>query len=88
MFEAFGDDSEGKCLNSRDGFVTIRAVAHDTSQAGHFREPATVVFPIELNRKSHVGTVTSGLAAQQALHPTSRARVSGLFVARSSAARG
>ena len=72
MFEAFGDDSERERLNSRDGFVAVRAIAHDAGQAWYFGEPTTVVFAIELNRKCHAGTVTSGPAVQQALHATSR----------------
>ena len=62
MFEAFGDDSEGERLNSHDGFVAVRAIAHDAGQAGYLGEPAAVIFAIELNRKCHAGTVTSGPA--------------------------
>ena len=62
VFEAFGDDSEGEGLNARDGFVMVRAIAHDAGQGGYLGEPAAIVFALELNRKCHAGTVTSGPA--------------------------
>lgn len=60
VLEALCDDAKGESLHARDGFVAVRAVAHDAGQRRHFGEPAAIVFAIELNRKRHAGTVTSG----------------------------
>ena len=62
MFEALGDHSKGKGLNTGDGFVTVRAVAHHASQARHLGQPPAVIFAFKLNRKGHAGTVASGPA--------------------------
>ena len=61
MFEAFSNDAEGQGLNARDGFIPVGAVAHDAGQRRHFGQPPAVVLAFQLDRKSHAGTVTSGL---------------------------
>ena len=65
VFEALGDHSKSKGLNTGDGLVTVYAVTHHASKARHLGQPSAVIFPFEFNRKSHVGTVTSGPAVQQ-----------------------
>ena len=70
VFEALGDHSKSKGLNTGDGLVTVYAVTHHASKARHLGQPSAVIFPFEFNRKSHVGTVTSGPAVQHQMEPT------------------
>jgi hypothetical protein len=70
MFEAFGNHPERQRLHVGDGFITVGAVAHDTSQGGHLGEPATVVFAFDLDRKDHVATVPSGGLPNKRMDPT------------------
>lgn len=60
MFEAFGDYAEGESLHARNGFITVRSVAHYASQVGYFGYPPAITFALKLYRESHPGTVTSG----------------------------
>ena len=57
MFEAFSDDAESQGLDSRHGFITIRAVAHDAGQGRNLGQPPAVVLSLKLDRKSHAGTL-------------------------------
>ena len=67
MFELLGYHAEGQCLDTRHRFIAIRAVAHDTRETRHFRQPPAVILAFKLDRKSHAGTVTSEPSAQQPL---------------------
>ena len=62
MFEAFGDNSKGKRLDTSDGLVTVSAIAHHTSEGRHLGQPPSIIFAFKFDRKSHAGTVTSGPA--------------------------
>ena len=66
MFEAFGNHAESQGLNSRDSFIAVGTVAHDAGQRWHFGQPPAVILALKLDRKGHLGTVTSGHAVQQA----------------------
>jgi len=62
VFETLGYHAEGQGLDARDSLIAVRAVAHDTGQAWHFRHPTAVILALELDRKNHASTVTSGPA--------------------------
>jgi len=49
VFEPIGKDSKRKLLRFRHCFVATRPVSKDTRKIGHFADPATVVFSLNLN---------------------------------------
>ncbi len=57
MLESLGEDTERQCLDTRDGFIAVLAVAQDPGKRGHLGEPAAVVFAFELDREGHGCTV-------------------------------
>jgi hypothetical protein len=50
MLEALGYDTQGQSLDTRNSFVAVTAIAHDTGQSRHFGEPAAIVFALDLDR--------------------------------------
>lgn len=62
VLEAFGNHAQRKCLHAGDGFVPVRAVAHDAGQGGYFRDPAAVLLALQFNSESHAANVPFGSA--------------------------
>jgi hypothetical protein len=57
VLEAFGNNSERKCLNASYRFITILPVAQHAGQGGNLGDPATIFFAFELDRERHVRNV-------------------------------
>ena len=62
VFEALGDNAKGKGLDARHRFIAVGSITHNASKVRHFRQPPAVTLAFKLDRKGHVGTVTSGPA--------------------------
>jgi len=62
MFQPLSDHSQRKCLNARDGFIPVAAVAEHARKRGYFGEPAAVVFALQLDGERHTRTVPFGPA--------------------------
>ena len=61
VLDSIGDDIDRQALGVTDGFLTGRAVAHRPRQFQGFRDPTTVIFPIELNRNVHSPSIATAL---------------------------
>jgi hypothetical protein len=70
VFEALGYYAESQGLDTRNSLIAVRAVAHHTGQAWHFRHPTAVILALELDRKNHGSTVTSGPLSNNRLEPS------------------
>ena len=53
VFDSIGDHLNGEPFGITDSFLARLPVSHDAGQFQRLRDPATVIFPIELNRKVH-----------------------------------
>ena len=49
MFQAFGDYTKRQCLDTRNGLISVSAVAHHAGEGRHFRQPPAVIFLFKLN---------------------------------------
>jgi hypothetical protein len=49
MIKAIGNHSQSKRLNFRDGLRTSLPLYHDPGKVGHFGNPATIAFTLDLN---------------------------------------
>ena len=60
VIEPLGQHAECERLNAGNGLVSRRTVAEDPGQVRNLRNPATVVFELELDSKTeaHARTVT------------------------------
>lgn len=57
MLEAFGNHAQRESLDLRHSLAAVSAVAEHAWQRGHFCEPATIIFPLELNGEGHNTTL-------------------------------
>jgi len=51
VIETVGEHPERKGLGLCNSFIARRAVGEDSGQVGHFSDPASVVFPFDVDRK-------------------------------------
>lgn len=72
MFKAFGDDAKGEGLDTRDGLITVGAVAHDPGQGWNLGQPPTIILSLKLDGKDHACTVASGQQSNNRLEPSRR----------------
>src|SRR5882672_6907590 len=62
MFDSIGQDSKRQSLRFRDRLVASGAVRKYSGKIGHFANPATVAFPLDLNHEiAHSANPTTSL---------------------------
>ena len=49
MLEPIGEHAESKSFRLRNGLISRRTVREYARKVGHFADPATVVFPLDLD---------------------------------------
>ena len=59
VLETLRDHSESQCLDDRNSFIPIAAVAEHAREPRHLGDPASVFFAFELDREGHTGNVPS-----------------------------
>ncbi len=74
MFKAFGKYAQREGLDAGDGFIPVRAVAHDARKSRYFGDPASVGFALEFDREGHGVNVPPGQLSHKRLHPTAAVR--------------
>jgi len=58
VLDAVGDYFDGQFLGIADGFFARGTVRHDTRQFQSFRDPATIIFPIDFYGEVHNGIIS------------------------------
>lgn len=53
VLDSVGDYFDGQFLGIADGFFARGTVRHDTGQFQSFRDPATIIFPIDFYGEIH-----------------------------------
>ena len=52
VFDAVGENAQSKGFDVGYGGRSIRSVRHDADKVGNFRQPAPIVFPVNLDSQS------------------------------------
>jgi hypothetical protein len=59
VLETLRDDSQSQCLDDRNSFIPVPAIAEHPREPSHLGDPATVFFAFQLDREGHTRNVPS-----------------------------